>query len=72
MKVLIAGATGALGMPLVRTLIASGRQGIGLTRTPDNACGLSTLGAQPLVADAMDHDGLLVNHYLRREREAER
>jgi len=59
MKILIAGATGALGVPLVRALIASGHQVIGLTRTPDNARELSTPGAQPVVADAMDRDGLL-------------
>jgi nucleoside-diphosphate-sugar epimerase len=59
MKVLIAGATGALGVPLVRALIASDHQVIGLTRTPDNARELSALGAQPVVADAMDRDGLL-------------
>jgi len=34
MKVLIAGATGALGMPLVRTLKSSGHEVIGITRTP--------------------------------------
>jgi nucleoside-diphosphate-sugar epimerase len=59
MKVLIAGATGALSMPLVSALITSGHQVIGLTRTPNNARLLSTLGAQPVVADAMDRDGLL-------------
>ncbi len=48
MKVLVAGATGALGVPLVRALIADGHQVLGLTRTPDNAGGLSTLGAQPV------------------------
>jgi nucleoside-diphosphate-sugar epimerase len=59
MKVLIAGASGALGIPLVRALIASNHQVIGLTRTPGNARELSALGAQPVVADAMDRDGLL-------------
>ena len=59
MKVLIAGATGALGVPLVRALIAGGHQVIGLTRTPDNGRSLSALGAQPVVADAMDRDSLL-------------
>jgi nucleoside-diphosphate-sugar epimerase len=34
MKVLIAGATGALGVPLVRALIARGHQVLGITRTP--------------------------------------
>src|SRR5215469_15055 len=59
MKILIAGATGALGVPLVRTLLARNHQVIGLTRTPNNARSLSALGAQPVVADAMDREGLL-------------
>ena len=59
MKILIAGATGALGVPLVRALLARNHQVIGLTRTPNNARSLSALGAQPVVADAMDREGLL-------------
>jgi len=59
MKVLIAGATGALGVPLVRALLASGHEVIGLTRTPGNVRKLSALGAPPVVADAMDRDSLL-------------
>ena len=59
MKVLIAGATGALGVPLVRALIAGGHQVLGITRTPGKSSLLTTLGAQPIVADMMDREGLL-------------
>jgi nucleoside-diphosphate-sugar epimerase len=59
MKVLIVGATGALGMPLVRKLIAGGHEVLGVTRTPGNTRSLTEVGAQPIVADAMDRDGLL-------------
>jgi nucleoside-diphosphate-sugar epimerase len=59
MKVLIAGATGALGVPLVRALIASGHEVLGMTRTPGKCSFLTSLGAQPLVADVMDRYNLL-------------
>jgi nucleoside-diphosphate-sugar epimerase len=59
MKVLIAGATGAIGVPLVRKLIADGHDVLGLTRTPGKADALIGLGARPIVADVMDRDGLL-------------
>jgi nucleoside-diphosphate-sugar epimerase len=59
MKVLIAGATGALGVPLVRALIARGHQVLGITRTPRKSSLLTTLGSQPIVADMMDREGLL-------------
>ena len=39
MKVLLAGATGALGVPLVRRLIAAGHEVIGITRTEDGLRG---------------------------------
>jgi uncharacterized protein YbjT (DUF2867 family) len=59
MKVLIAGATGALGIPLVRALTAGGHEVLGLSRTPEKSSRLATLGAQPIIADVMDCDGLL-------------
>jgi nucleoside-diphosphate-sugar epimerase len=59
MKVLIAGATGALGVPLVRALIACGHEVLGVTRTPGKSGLLTNLGAQPIVADVMDREGLL-------------
>jgi nucleoside-diphosphate-sugar epimerase len=59
MKVLLAGATGTLGVPLVRALVASGHEVIGLSRTPGNRDLLRTLGAEPLIADVMDPEALL-------------
>jgi nucleoside-diphosphate-sugar epimerase len=59
MNVLLAGATGALGIPLTRQLLARGHQVLGLTRGPAGAARLRALGARPVVADALDRDGLL-------------
>ncbi len=59
MKVLLAGATGALGTPLTRALIAGGHEILGLTRSPESLNHLTHLGAHPIVANVMDRDGLL-------------
>src|SRR5215210_3428892 len=59
MKVLLAGATGTLGVPLVRALIAGGHEVIGLSRTPGKRDKLRALGAEPLIADVMDQPALL-------------
>jgi nucleoside-diphosphate-sugar epimerase len=59
MKVLVAGATGTIGVPLVRALLAAGHQVYGLTRRPHNRQPLASLGAEPVVADALDRDALL-------------
>jgi uncharacterized protein YbjT (DUF2867 family) len=59
MKVLLAGATGTLGVPLVRALLAAGHEVIGISRTPGKRDKLRTLGAEPLVADVMDPNALL-------------
>src|SRR5215212_5853483 len=59
MKVLLAGATGTLGIPLVRALIANGHEVIGLSRTPGKRDELLELGARPLIADVMDRAALL-------------
>ena len=56
MRVLVAGATGAIGRPLVAALNAHGHAVAGLTRDPNNADLLSRLGAQPLLADVLDRD----------------
>ncbi|HEY9390499.1 MAG TPA: NAD(P)-dependent oxidoreductase [Mycobacteriales bacterium] len=58
MKVLVAGATGALGTPLTRLLLSAGHQVVGLTRTPANATRLTYQGIHPIVADALDAEGL--------------
>jgi nucleoside-diphosphate-sugar epimerase len=59
MKVLVAGASGALGVPLTRRLLAHDHQVLGLTRDPAGARRLEALGADPVVADALDRDRLL-------------
>ena len=59
MKVLIAGATGAIGIPLSRTLRAAGHELLGITRSPAGGAKLSAAGIQPIIADAMDRSALL-------------
>jgi nucleoside-diphosphate-sugar epimerase len=59
MRVLLAGSTGAIGVPLTRALLGAGHDVVGLTRTVVGADLLRRLGAEPLVADAMDRDALL-------------
>lgn len=59
MKVLIAGATGAIGTPLAARLAAAGHEVAGLTRTQSGADRLAAAGVQPVVADAMDRSALL-------------
>jgi nucleoside-diphosphate-sugar epimerase len=59
MKVLLAGASGAIGIPLTRQLLAHDHQVLGLTRHEAGAGRLAALGARPVVADALDRDGLL-------------
>jgi nucleoside-diphosphate-sugar epimerase len=56
MKVLIAGATGALGRQLVPRLVADGHEVIGSTRSESKLELLSDLGATGVVADLLDPD----------------
>jgi nucleoside-diphosphate-sugar epimerase len=59
MRVLLAGASGAVGTPLTRQLIAAGHQVVGITRSPANAGRLRNAGAEAVVADVMNRDNLL-------------
>jgi nucleoside-diphosphate-sugar epimerase len=54
MKVLVAGATGAVGLPLVRALCTLGHQVTGMTRAGPAANRLRELGAAVSTADAFD------------------
>lgn len=54
MKVLLAGASGAIGMPLTRQLVAHDHEVLGIVRDPSGAGKLAALGATPVVADALD------------------
>jgi nucleoside-diphosphate-sugar epimerase len=54
MRVLIAGATGAIGQALVRRLNADGHAAIGMARSAEAARQLNDAGAESVVADALD------------------
>ena len=54
MNVFIAGGSGAIGVPLVRALVAGGHQVTALTRSKSKEPMLRELGATPAVADALD------------------
>ena len=54
MRILIAGATGAVGSRLVPLVVAAGHQVTGLTRTASKATEIERAGARPAVADALD------------------
>jgi 2-alkyl-3-oxoalkanoate reductase len=54
MNVFIAGGSGAIGVPLVRKLVAAGHQVTALTRSASKADMVRALGATPSIADALD------------------
>jgi nucleoside-diphosphate-sugar epimerase len=56
MKILLAGATGALGKQLVPRLVADGHEVVGITRTESKLGMLRELGATGVVADVLDPD----------------
>jgi nucleoside-diphosphate-sugar epimerase len=56
MKVFVAGATGAIGQQLVPRLVVAGHEVYGMTRSPSKQAILYTMGAVPVVADALDPD----------------
>ncbi|HEY3191693.1 MAG TPA: NAD(P)-dependent oxidoreductase [Solirubrobacterales bacterium] len=58
MKVFVAGATGALGKELVPMLVDRGHEVTGMTRTPGKQDMVSAMGARPMVADALDPEGV--------------
>ena len=58
MKIFIAGATGVIGLPLVRRLCAMGHQVTGMTRKGPGAIRLLELGAKVSYVDAFDADAV--------------
>ncbi|GAA4742435.1 hypothetical protein GCM10025783_12270 [Amnibacterium soli] len=56
MRVVVAGATGTIGRPLVEQLVAAGHDVVGITRRAD---AVSPLWAGAIVADALDRAALL-------------
>ena len=58
MKVFVAGATGVLGRELVPQLVTRGHEVVGMTRSASKQDLLRSLGARPVVADALDPDAV--------------
>ena len=58
MKVFVAGATGVFGRELVPQLVARGHEVVGMTRSASKQDLVRSLGARPVVADALDPDAV--------------
>jgi nucleoside-diphosphate-sugar epimerase len=58
MKVLVAGATGAMGKQLLPKLVAAGHDVVGITRTEAKLGLIRDLGATGVVADVLDPDAV--------------
>ncbi len=58
MKVLVSGASGAIGRFLIPQLVEAGHDVVGLTRHADKAAALGELGAHGVVCDALDGEAL--------------
>ena len=58
MRVFVAGATGAIGRPLVARLVADGHAVVGTTRDQGKARALREQGAEAVVLDALDRPAL--------------
>ena len=54
MRALVAGATGAIGRPLVRRLVAAAHQVTGMTSSPAHGDVVREAGGEPVVCDALD------------------
>jgi uncharacterized protein YbjT (DUF2867 family) len=57
-RIFVAGATGVIGKPLVSLLLAEGHTVAGMTRSPEKADELRALGAEPVICDVYDAEGL--------------
>ena len=58
-KMFVAGASGVIGLPLCKMLLAAGHEVYGTTRSPAKAEMLAAHGIKPVVVDAFDAEGLL-------------
>jgi nucleoside-diphosphate-sugar epimerase len=54
MRVLVVGASGAIGTRLVPQLIGGGHEVVGTSRSPERAARIRSLGAKPVVLDLLD------------------
>src|SRR5262252_2874536 len=60
MRVLLAGATGAIGRPLIRCLIQHGHSVFGFVRSAESTRMLSEMGAETVIGDALDEASVRV------------
>ncbi len=58
MKVFVAGATGAIGRPLLTQLLSQGHEVIALTRSSEKAQILADQGVESAIADVFDTDAV--------------
>jgi nucleoside-diphosphate-sugar epimerase len=58
MRVFVAGASGAIGRPLVPALLAGGHEVTGMTRRPERADEIKAVGADAVVCDVFDAEAL--------------
>ena len=58
MRVFVAGASGAIGRPLVPRLVAAGHEVTGTTRSEERAEAIRAAGAKAAICDALDADAL--------------
>lgn len=59
MRVFVAGATGVIGKPLCKQLVAAGHEVTALTRAEGNAGRLRAAGVTPVIADVYDRDAVI-------------
>ncbi|NJO42476.1 MAG: NAD(P)-dependent oxidoreductase [Cyanobacteria bacterium RU_5_0] len=58
MRIFVAGATGAIGRPLITQLLAKGHDVVALTRSSEKARTLTEQGAEAAIADVFDADAI--------------
>ncbi|XGV96579.1 MAG: NAD-dependent epimerase/dehydratase family protein [Leptolyngbya sp. BL-A-14] len=58
MKIFVAGATGAIGRPVIAQLLAHGHHVVALTRSAEKAEALAQQGVEPAIADVFDPDSI--------------
>ncbi len=59
MRIFVAGATGAVGVRVVRLLVAAGHFVVGTTHTPDKAGLICSVGGQGVVVDGLNSEAML-------------
>lgn len=58
MKILVAGASGAIGLPLIDLLVQEGHDVHGITQSAEKALTIAGKGARPLILNVLDRDAV--------------